>query len=482
MKIVFVNRFFYPDQSATSQILTDLAFHLAKTGVSVHVVTSRQVHDDPDSTLASDDSIQGVRVIRVWTTRFGRQKLPGRMLDYLTFYLSAAWSLFALVKPGDLVVAKTDPPLISVVAAMVVKSRGAKLVNWIQDLFPEVAGALGIGGVKGLEGLVRSMRNWSLRTASKNVVIGDGMAKKLAEEGIKPDSIQVIHNWADGFAIQPLDREKNDLRQQWNLQDAFVVGYSGNIGRAHEFDTILDAAEKLNSATNIVFLFIGGGAQRNRIEEEARRRGLENIMFKPYQPRERLALSLTVPDVHLITLQPSLEGLIVPSKFYGIAAAGRPTIFIGSKNGEIPCILREAQCGFSIEKGQAEVVSRVIRELADDEETCLRLGRRARAVFDQRFDTKHAMQAWEAVIAATEEQIFAVLKDAQAGVNVQDLCQKHGISDATFSQWRTIYPCLEISDVKKLCQLEEENRRLKQMVAEQARDIQELKAQTTNNW
>jgi colanic acid biosynthesis glycosyl transferase WcaI len=112
-----------------------------------------------------------------------------------------------------------------------------------------------------------------------------------------------------------------------------------------------------------------------------------------------------VPDVHLISLRPALEGLIVPSKFYGIAAAGRPTIFIGSKNGEIPRILRGAQCGFSVDAGQAEEVSRIIRELADDKETCLRLGRRARALFDQRFDTRYAMQAWETVIAATANQI-----------------------------------------------------------------------------
>ena len=289
---------------------------------------------------------------------------------------------------------------------MVAKSRGAKLINWIQDLFPEVAGALGVGGINGVEGLLRSVRNWSLRTAYKNVAIGDGMAKRLAGEGIKPDAIQVIHNWADGCAIQPVDRDKNDLRLEWHIQDRFVVGYSGNIGRAHEFETILDAAEKLKSDANIIFLFIGGGAQRDRIVEEARRRGLDNIMFKPYQPREQLTLSLTVPDVHLISLQPSLEGLIVPSKFYGIAAAGRPTIFIGSKNGEIPHILREAECGFSIEKGQAEEVSRIILDLADDQETCFRLGRRARALFDQRFDTRHAMEAWEAMIAASANQIF----------------------------------------------------------------------------
>ena len=398
MKIIFLNRYFYPDHSATSQLLSDLAFHMAKTGTPVYVITSRQTYDDPDSLLPGKDSVQGVGVIRVWTTRFGRRSLPGRTLDYLTFYLSATWCLFALVKPGDVVVAKTDPPLISVVAAMVAKVRGAKLINWIQDLFPEVAGALYVGGIGRLAGLLRSVRNWSLRTASKNVVIGEGMAKKLAGEGIKPDAIQVIHNWADGRAIQPVDRDKNDLSREWNLQDAFIVGYSGNIGRVHEFDTILDAAEQLRSAKNIVFLFIGGGAQRDRIEEEARRRGLENIVFKPYQPREQLALSLTVPDIHLISLQPSLEGLIVPSKFYGIAAAGRPTIFVGDQNGEIPRILRETGSGCTVSIGDSVGLANRIQGMLRNNNETLNMGTRARLVFDQRFDQRHAFAAWEELL------------------------------------------------------------------------------------
>lgn len=411
-QVFFLNRFFHPDHSATSQLLTDLAFHLAKTGGVVHVISSRQVYDVPNAILPSHDIVQGVRVTRVWTTRFGRQNLLGRTFDYLTFYLSTTWSLFVMLKPGDIVVAKTDPPLVSVVAAMVAKIRRAKLINWLQDLFPEVAGVLDVGGIGRIDGVLRSVRNWSLRTAYKNVVIGDGMATKLTEQGIQSDAIQVIHNWSDGRAIQPVDRDKNDLRREWNLREKFVVGYSGNIGRAHEFDTILDAAEKLKGAANIVFLFIGGGAQRDRIEEVARKRGLENIMFKPYQPREQLTLSLSVPDIHLISLHPALEGLIVPSKFYGIAAAGRPTLFIGSKNGEIPRILRKAQCGFSIEKGQAEEASQIIRELADNQETCLLLGMRARALFDQRFDMRYAMQAWEAVIAAPGNHTSSVYQDA----------------------------------------------------------------------
>jgi colanic acid biosynthesis glycosyl transferase WcaI len=139
-------------------------------------------------------------------------------------------------------VAKTDPPLIVVVAAIVAKIRGAKLINWIQDLFPEVAGALGAGGIMEVEGLLRSARNWSIRTAYKNVVIVDGMATKLTEEGVQPNTIQVIHNWTDGYVIQPVDHGKNDLRREWSFGGVFVVAYSRNIGRVHGSGTILESS------------------------------------------------------------------------------------------------------------------------------------------------------------------------------------------------------------------------------------------------
>lgn len=397
-KVVFINRFFYPDHSATSQLLTDLAFHLAKTGAEVYVVTGRQVYDDSGSVLPHRDSIQGAVVVRVWTTRFGRHNLAGRALDYATFYLSAAWRLLTLLRPGDIAVAKTDPPLISVIAAVVVTICGARLINWTQDLFPEVAGVLGVGGGGVLIGTLRSMRNWSLRAAHMNVVIGDAMARKLVEEGIRPEAIRVIHNWSDGLAIQPVERAHNDLRVEWELEGKFVVGYSGNMGRAHEFVTILDTAEQLIGRTDIVFLFIGGGPQREWIRQEAQRRGLENIRFKPYQPRARLTLSLSVPDVHLISLQPFLEGLIVPSKFYGIAAAGRPTIYVGDPDGEIPHILHESGCGYTIAIGDSQGLASYIQALAGDIGLVGELGHGARKVFEQRFDQAHSLHAWEKIL------------------------------------------------------------------------------------
>ncbi len=398
MKLVFVNRFFYPDHSATSQLLTDLGLHLAKSGRAVFVVTGRQVYDDPTVALPARSTVQGVEVLRVWTSRFGRGRLFGRAIDYGTFYLSALWCLLKHVRPGDVIVAKTDPPLISVLAAVVSKVRGAVLINWIQDLFPEVASALAVQGSGWLEQPLRNLRNRSLRAARCNVVIGEGMASKLRDEGLQPDTIRVIHNWADGLAIRPVEREKNDLRIAWGLQNKFVVGYSGNFGRAHEFGTILSAAEILRDIKQIVFLFIGAGAQLEWMKQEVEKRKLDNVFFKPYQPREQLAVSLSVPDIHLISLQPALEGLIVPSKFYGIAAAGRPMLYIGDRDGEIPRMLRSAGCGFSVEIKQAQQAASVIHEVAHDENACNSLGHQARMLFDQRFERSFAEQAWESVV------------------------------------------------------------------------------------
>jgi glycosyltransferase involved in cell wall biosynthesis len=367
------------------------------------------VYDDPASLLPKRDSIQGVVVIRVWTTRFGRYKLAGRAFDYLTFYLSAAWALLILLRRGDTVVAKTDPPLVSVVAAVVANICGARLINWTQDLFPEVAQALGFGGGKLVTSLLRRLRNWSLRAASVNVAIGEAMARRLAHEGIQRATIRVIHNWADGQTIHPVERPYNDLRKVWALEEKFVVGYSGNMGRAHEFATILDAAERLSDWSDIVFLFIGDGPQRKWVWQQVQQRKLENVCFRPYQPRERLAMSLGVPDVHLISLQPSLEGLIVPSKFYGIAAAGRATFYIGDPNGEVAGILKEADCGRSFVVGDAHGLADAILEVRHKPELLRHWEERARRIFDDSFSQDRALLAWERLLRPVADNLHMVL-------------------------------------------------------------------------
>jgi glycosyltransferase involved in cell wall biosynthesis len=177
-----------------------------------------------------------------------------------------------------------------------------------------------------------------------------------------------------------------------------VVGYSGNLGRAHEFGTVLDAADRLREEADIVFLFVGGGHHRRWVETEARRRGLGNLLFRPYQPRERLRESLGLADVHLISLLPALEGLIVPSKFYGIAAAGRPVLYVGDPEGEIPQLLRAAVCGETVHVGEGDRLAAAVRHLRDDPALCLLWGANARRRFAAHFDQRLALAAWERVL------------------------------------------------------------------------------------
>ena len=411
MRVLFVNRFFYPDHSATSQMLTDLAEDLHRAGMDITVITGRQLIDEPQAGLAVREQLDGIHVYRVWSTQFGRGTLAGRGIDYLSFYLGAGWRLLSLCRSGDVVVAKTDPPLISVVAGLVARLRGARLVNWLHDLFPEIAERLEMPFVRGyLARALRGLRNHSLRRARCNVVIGARMAEQVTALGIAPERVTVIHNWCDGEEVQPQRLAGHWLREAWKLEARFLVAYSGNMGYAHEFDTILEAAQRLRDRTDIVFLFIGGGVQRERIEREAGDRGLTNVQFKPYQPREALRQSLGAANVHLVSLLPQLEGLMVPSKFYAIAAAGRPALFIGADDGEIARLIDEQNCGFHVEVGAGEVLADRITALAADPGMAHRQGRAARRLFDERFERGLASDAWQRVLQA------AAADDGMAGI------------------------------------------------------------------
>jgi len=399
-KIIFINRYFYPDHSATSQMLTDLAFGLAQQnkGKEIHIVTSQQRYDDPTAKLPAYEQINHVHIHRVKTTQFGRQNLIGRAGDYLSFYLSAAIKLFKITKKGDTLVAKTDPPLISVIAAIIAKLKRAHLVNWLQDLFPEVAAELGIKLATGIiYKVLKGIRNKTLHQAKMNIAIGELMAERLRKEGIPDKQITVIHNWADGEQIKPVAHDNNPLRKQWGLEGKFVVGYSGNLGRSHDFSAILAAAESLKNNPDIQFLFIGGGAQLPSIKQQCKEKELNNIMFKPYQPRDKLDQSLSVSDVHLISLKPELEGLIVPSKFYGVLAAGRPVIFIGDNEGELARAIKREDCGQVVEQNtQQQLVLAINAQLKQAEP--LETENEIRVLFDNNYSKSKSINSFRNIL------------------------------------------------------------------------------------
>lgn len=395
MKLVFFNRFFFPDTSGTSQMLSDLALHLARGGEDVHVVTSRVPGAE-----APEETIGGVTVHRVADAIPGPHGLARRSLAYLGYYLGARRLARKIIRPGDVVVLKTDPPLLSAAIVPIAKERDARVVVWLQDLFPEVAREYGLAGFRGPLGAgLQRARDRSLARSDAVVAIGDEMAKRVAALAcVSGERLHVIHNWADGRAIVPVDPRANRVRSQWQLHDRFVVAYSGNLGRVHEFDTFIASATALRDRDDVRFLVIGRGPRLAQVRSQAGRQGLANMRFEPPQSRESLANILGAADVHLSILRPEFEGLVHPSKLYGILAAGRPTIFIGSVTGETARILRETGSGIAVATGDARALTDAIVRMRDDPRGRTAMGAKARQAFEAAYDMPIAFAKWEEVL------------------------------------------------------------------------------------
>jgi colanic acid biosynthesis glycosyl transferase WcaI len=398
LRVLFLNRFYAPDLSATSQMLTDLAQALVRAGIEVTVVCSRQLYEDAGARLPPEEQIAGVRVCRIGGTRFGRDHLFGRALDYLSFYLAATFALLRRARDSDIIVTKTDPPLLSIIGWFVCVRRRVPYVNWLQDVFPEIASELRLSPLPvSLERLLCRLRDRSLRAAEFNVVLGTRMRDHLAGRGVPVARLRISENWADD-AIRPLPAADSALRKQLGLGDTFVVTYSGNLGRVHDVETLLGAALELRSEPGIAFLFIGGGANMRVLEQQARTQALTQLRFLPYQPRAALTDSLAAGDVHLVSLLPRLEALVVPSKLYGILAAGRPVVLVGDVDGELAQLIRSHGIGAAVANGDVAGLAHVLRALRDDPEERRRMGTRARSLFEQRYTLGAALERWQTVL------------------------------------------------------------------------------------
>jgi colanic acid biosynthesis glycosyl transferase WcaI len=229
------------------------------------------------------------------------------------------------------------------------------------------------------------------------VPVAHTMAKRITESAdVDPARVHVIDNWSDGEAIVPAASEASRLRSEWNLRGKFVVLYSGNFGRVHEFGTLLEAAARLQDDPDIRFVLIGRGPRLAETQRKAS--ALGNVQFRSHVPRELLSDALALGDVHVVVLHPAFEGLVQPSKLYGVMAAGRPTLFIGSLQGETASILKESDAGIAVATGDADALVSAIRNLGNDASMRARLGANARRAFEQRYDMPIALAKWEKVL------------------------------------------------------------------------------------
>jgi colanic acid biosynthesis glycosyl transferase WcaI len=397
LKIVFFNRSYWPDVAATGQLLTELAADLvAGYGCEVTVVAGQALTVDggglPWWRVVRQEMHDGVRIVRANGTRLRPRRFAGRVLNYLSYFMSAAVASFGVGRP-DVVVSLTDPPIIGLLALWTARRTGAKFVFLCEDIFPEVAVLLEDFHNETVNRVLDRINRHLLTHADAIVALGDRMRRRLVEEkGADPRRITIVHNWADCEAIAPASKD-NAFSRAHGLADAFVVMHSGNIGLSQNLGVILDAAERLRDRRDLVFVLVGDGAKRQALEANAAARRLDNVRFLPYQPKAQLDDSFGAADVFIVSLQPGIEGYIVPSKVYGILAAGRPFIAAVDPSCEVAAIARDHGCGLLAAPGDAADLASKILALYEDRPQTDAMGARARDAA-WLYDRRRAVKAY----------------------------------------------------------------------------------------
>jgi colanic acid biosynthesis glycosyl transferase WcaI len=395
-RLLVLNQYYWPGVEATAHLLAELCGELAKT-YDVTVVTGLL----RDRALSPGESFHdGVRIVRVRSTAFERVRLLPRAINYLT-YLIQSFRMAAIQPRPDVVLCMTDPPIIGNVALIVARRFRAPLVVVSQDVFPEIAVQLGRLKSPVLVGLLRLLVRAYLRRADRVVAIGEVMRDRLEAKGTDPSRIVVISNWANTESLMPMPRD-NEWAEQHGLVGKFVVMHSGNVGHAQDLDNLVRAGSFLRDLDDLVLVVIGSGARQHDVESLADRLEVDSVKFLPYQTREVLSQSLSAADIHYVGLAGGLGGYIVPSRYYGILAVGRPVIVAADAETETAYATLANGAGVVIPPGRPDLLAGVIRTAYAGELPLDEMGARARVYVTEAASREVALSRYrELLIAVT---------------------------------------------------------------------------------
>lgn len=410
--VIFINRVYPPAEGATGHLLAELAAMLVKMGWEVTVVTSRHRLESKRSEIRA-----GVKIEYVGGLPFTRTSLWKRGLSYLSLYPSMLYRTLMLPR-ADVVVTMTDPPLHLTLGPFIKLVKRSRLVHWAQDIYPDLAEQLSVlkkGGV--LAGLLRYSAKRSLALYDKVVTVGDCMREILKLKGVAETRLEVIPNWCSPrIAIDKLC-DGLAFRSHHGLSGQFIVMYSGNFGLAHTFDAIVEAARKMQDLhQRVQFVFIGQGPRLGGLRKATA--GFKNVRFLSFQPPEMVADCLRAADVHLVSIRDEVCGLCVPSKVYGVLAAGRTCIFLGPKQSEAARILEENDCGIVISASATEALVDCLLRFLNEPDRLAGFGFRAGALASN-LSIEQATQAFLDVLMPLVQRSPAFEKGVQPTVHVE---------------------------------------------------------------
>jgi colanic acid biosynthesis glycosyl transferase WcaI len=364
MKILVLNLYYPPDTSATAKMAAAFIEPLAAKH-NVTLICGRPSYDPTERRawrLWQTERLGAVTIVRVGSTDYPRTQMARRVLNYLSYVaLSVPRALFVSC---DVVLAMTDPPFEGIVGAFVAMLKGKPFVYNIRDLYPDMAlgGSIVAPGV--LARVWERLHRWALRRAERIIVLGEDMCDRIVAKGVDAKRVAIVRDGVEfGAASSVVPALDTEVMSTIRGGFRFVLLHAGNLGFYGAWDTLLAAARELEN-DGVGLVFVGDGAQRARLEAVAA--GLTNVRFLPFFPAGKIASVLAAGDAHVITIKRGLEGVVVPSKLYGILAAGKPIVTVAPRQTDAAVL--GARDGFGVTAdpdNPAELVA-IVRALLFD--------------------------------------------------------------------------------------------------------------------
>ncbi len=395
MKILLLNLYYPPDTSATAKMAATVVDALsAKHEVSV--LCGRPSYDPSERRnwrLWRSEDTGKARIVRVGSTDFPRFQMRRRVLNYLSYVALAIPC--ALFLRCDVVLAMTDPPFQGIVGALVAMLKGKPYIYNIRDMYPDMA----VGGAIVEPGLLarvwEKLHRWSLRRARRVIVLGEDMRARILAKDVAEACIEIVRDGAEILlpdAPQPaLDDE---IIRTIRGDDKFVLLHAGNLGFYGAWETLITSVQSLEQE-GIGLVFVGEGAQREHVETLAKK--AKNIRFLPFFPANKIPSVLAAPDAHVITVKRGLEGVVVPSKMYGILAAGKPILAVTP--GETDAASLGVRFGFAVsaDPDKPEEIAKAIRFILNNDTILQNMGRAAKAIAPE-YDRVKELQKFVKII------------------------------------------------------------------------------------
>lgn len=403
-RIYFLTELYYPEQTSTGYILTQIAEGLADE-YDTKVITGPPTNFFQIQNYPNHEIRNNVEIFRCTGTQFNKNSIVGRLCNILTRSLMIFFKAIRQCKSSDIILVVTNPPVLPLLAFFVHKLKGSQFIVIVHDVYPDVLIVTKLYQFFPLIGFFWKRINHIIYTkAYRVIVIGRDMAQRVKSHLVtndkKDENISCISNWAEVDTIKPISKYKNSLLQELNIIDKFIVLYTGNLGRTHAIENFVKIIDRLQPKDNIHFIVIGSGKKQTYLEQYIKSSKLQNITFIPLKnrPRSEQNISLNACDAAIIPFISGMAGISVPSRMYNHMAAGKPIIAVADDWSELAQVIQEENIGWVVKPGDVDSLVNTIEYAASHPELCQEMGAKAAEIARSKYTFEHTIKSYKTLI------------------------------------------------------------------------------------